>query len=361
MRRLLVTGGAGFIGCNLIQDVLQHEPDVEVVNLDALTYAGALENLEHLPDARRYHFVHGDICDRPLVEDVLRRHQIDTIVHLAAESHVDRSIYGPAAFVRTNIQGTFTLLEAARTVWLEEGRTPTEVVRFHHVSTDEVYGSLAPDEPAFHEATPYRPSSPYAASKAASDHLVRAFGQTYGLPVTLSNCSNNYGPHQFPEKLIPLLLLNAIEGKPFPMYGDGRQIRDWVYVTDHCLALRKILDSGRPGETYHVGGSNQPTNLELALQLCQLLDERLPESPYCPHAGLLRHVPDRPGHDRRYAMDCSKIERELDWRPLETLQSGLRKTVDWYLGNPEWVATIRGRPAYQEWIARNYVARGEPR
>jgi len=361
MMRLLVTGGAGFIGSNLILDVLQHEPDVEVVNLDALTYAGALENLEPLPDTRRYRFVHGDICDRPLVEDVLRRYRIDTIVHLAAESHVDRSIHGPAAFVRTNIQGTFTLLEAARMVWLEEGRAPTEAVRFHHVSTDEVYGSLAPDEPAFHEATPYHPSSPYAASKAASDHLVRAFGQTYGLPVTLSNCSNNYGPRQFPEKLIPLLLLNAIEGNPLPIYGDGRQIRDWVYVTDHCLALRKILDSGRPGETYHVGGSNQPTNLEIALQLCQLLDERLPESPHRPHAGLLRHVPDRPGHDRRYAMDCGKIEGELDWRPLETLQSGLRRTVDWYLANPEWVATIRGRPAYQEWIARNYVGRGEPR
>ena len=359
MKRVLVTGGAGFIGSNLIHDLLQNEPDVELLNLDALTYAGALENLEHLPDARRYRFVQGDICDRALVEDLLRRQQIDTIVHLAAESHVDRSIYGPAAFVRTNIQGTFTLLEAARAIWVDERIAAGEAVRFHHVSTDEVYGSLEPDEPAFHEATPYRPSSPYAASKAASDHLVRAFGQTYGLPVTLSNCSNNYGPRQFPEKLIPLMLLNALEGKPLPIYGDGLQVRDWVFVTDHCRALRLILRHGRPGETYNVGGSNQPTNLEIAEKLCQLLNERLPASPHRPHAKLLRHVPDRPGHDRRYAMDCRKIERELDWRPLETLESGLRKTVEWYLSNPGWVSAIRGRPSYQEWIACNYAGRGE--
>lgn len=359
MRHILLTGGAGFIGSNLVHDLLRHEPDVSLVNLDALTYAGSQENLKDLPAADGYHFIQGDICDRPLVEEILRRHQIDSIIHLAAESHVDRSIHGPAAFVQTNIHGTFSLLEAARKVWLEERRGSPQAIRFHHVSTDEVYGSLEPGEPAFDEGAPYRPNSPYAASKAASDHLVRAYGRTYGLPVTLSNCSNNYGPRQFPEKLIPLLLLNALEGRPMPIYGDGQQVRDWIYVDDHCRALRLILSRGQPGETYHVGGSNQPTNLEIALQLCELLDQRLPESLHRPHAKLLAHVPDRPGHDRRYAMDSTKSERMLGWRPEESLQTGLRKTVDWYLDNPGWVSAIRSRASFQDWIERNYAARGE--
>jgi dTDP-glucose 4,6-dehydratase len=281
-------------------------------------------------------------------------------VHFAAETHVDRSILGPAPFMRTNILGTFALLEAARAEWLHDGRW-TDGVRFHHISTDEVYGSLAPGAPAFREDSPYSPNSPYAASKAAADHLVRAYAHTYNMPVTISNCSNNYGPHQFPEKLLPLILLNALAGKPLPVYGDGRQVRDWLYVEDHCRAIRLVIERGRPGETYNIGGGVQPANLEVVEQMCRLLDEARPQSPHAPHRQLIRFVADRPGHDRRYAMDVGKIERELGWKPAETLSSGLAKTVAWYVQNQEWVQAIQGNPNYQSWMADNYAARGEAR
>jgi dTDP-glucose 4,6-dehydratase len=358
MDHVLVTGGAGFIGSNFVRYLLDAEPAVHLVNLDALTYAGSPLNLEGLPDASRHIFVHGDIADRPLVEDLLRRHRIDTIVHLAAETHVDRSIHGPAAFIRTNIEGTFSLLEAARTVWLEERSLPTDQVRFHHVSTDEVYGALSPDEAPADEDHPYRPTSPYAASKAASDHLVRAYARTYGLPVTVSNCSNNYGPRQFPEKLIPLMILHALAGSPLPVYGDGRQIRDWIHVDDHCEGLLTILRKGRPGETYHVGGGVQVANLDLIRSLCRLLDARLPSSPNRPHERLITFVTDRPGHDRRYALAIDKIESQLGWQPRQSLDSGLARTVDWYLANPAWIEAIQARPSFDAWIERNYAARG---
>ena len=289
----------------------------------------------------------------------MRENRIDTIVHLAAESHVDRSISGPAPFIESNVMGTFSLLEAARTVWLEERVEPLDGLRFHHVSTDEVYGSLEPDAPPFSESTPYAPNSPYAASKASSDHLVRSYAHTYGLPITISNCSNNYGPYQFPEKFIPLMILNAMEGQRLPIYGDGQQIRDWLYVEDHCEAIWKVLKGGGPGETYNVGGDTQPTNLDLAHRLCAMLDELLPESAHVPHASLIEYVADRPGHDRRYAMDNTKIQGELDWAPHETLESGLRKTVEWYLANPDWVRSIRDRPTFKEWYMQNYLERDE--
>lgn len=358
MRNMLVTGGAGFIGSNFVRYLLAHEPALRVVNLDALTYAGSLENLKDLEGQHRHVFVQGDICDRRLVEDLLRRYAIDTIVHFAAESHVDRSILGPAPFIQTNVVGTFTLLEAARLVWLIEKPPQEEPVRFHHVSTDEVYGSLAPGAPACTEDHRYAPNSPYAASKAASDHLVRAYAPTYGLPVTITNCSNNYGPFQFPEKLIPLALLNALEGKAIPLYGDGGQIRDWVYVEDHCAGILCVLKGGRAGETYHVAAGTQRTNLEVVELLCAVLDERLPDSPHVPHYQAIRFVADRPGHDRRYALDIAKIGRELEWHPHTTLQTGLRQTVDWYLAHSEWVQAIRSRPGYQEWLATNYDRRG---
>ncbi len=358
MKNVLVTGGAGFIGSSLVRTLLRNEPAAHVCTLDALTYAGSLENLKDLPDESRHTFVRGDISDRALVEHLLRTRDIDTIVHLAAETHVDRSIHGPAAFVQTNIVGTFTLLEAARAFWLGEGSRSNPVRRFHHVSTDEVYGSLDPDEPAFHEARAYQPNSPYAASKAASDHLVRAYAHTYGLPVTLSNCSNNYGPRQYPEKLIPLMILNAVAGEPLPVYGDGRQVRDWLFVDDHALAIHAVLAGGRVGETYNIGGGSERTNLDLLNQLCVILDELLPQSPHRPHSQLIRFVPDRPGHDRRYAMDTRKIQQELAWSPGESLASGLRKTVAWYLANTGWVEAIRAEPAYQSWMERNYARRG---
>jgi dTDP-glucose 4,6-dehydratase len=358
VNRVLVTGGAGFIGSNFIRHMLVAEPQVQVVNLDALTYAGSPLNLEGLPDVSRHLFVHGDIVDRGLVEGLLRRHHIDTIVHLAAETHVDRSIHGPAPFVRTNIEGTFSLLEAARTVWLEERSVPVEGVRFHHVSTDEVYGDLAPEDKAADEERPYRPNSPYAASKAASDHLVRAYARTYALPVTISNCSNNYGPRQFPEKLIPVMLLQGMAGKPLPVYGDGQQIREWVHVDDHADGMLTILRQGRPGETYHVGSGIQVANLDLIRRLCRLLDDRFPASPNRPHEKLITFVADRPGHDRRYALDIGKIERQLGWRPREDLDRGLARTVDWYLANPAWIEAIQARPSYDAWIERNYAARG---
>jgi dTDP-glucose 4,6-dehydratase len=360
MQNVIVTGGAGFIGSNFIRYLLAAEPEVQVINLDALTYAGSLENLRNLPDPSRYTFVHGDICNRGLVEDLIRHHQVDTIVHFAAETHVDRSILGPEQFIQTNIYGTFTLLEAARQLWLKEKilSDSGHEVRFHHVSTDEVFGTLQPEDPPFSETTPYAPNSPYAASKASSDHLVRAYRHTYGLPVTITNCSNNYGPYQFPEKLIPLMILNALEGKPLPVYGDGQQIRDWLYVEDHCEAIWTVLRKGQVGETYNVGGNNQPANLTIVKTLCSLLDQLLPRSPYTPHEQLIQYVTDRPGHDRRYAMDIAKISRELGWQPRQSLESGLLKTVEWYLEHPEWVAAIRKQEGYQDWLDQNYQKRG---
>jgi dTDP-glucose 4,6-dehydratase len=356
---LLVTGGAGFIGSNFIRFVLQTQPEVFITNLDLLTYAGSLENLKDLPAPGRYSFSKGDIRDQVHVEDILRRDEIDAIVHFAAESHVDRSILGPDAFVQTNILGTFSLLEAARKVWLEERKADSHSVRFHHISTDEVYGSLAADEPAFEETTRYSPSSPYAASKAASDHLVNSYAHTYGLPVTLTNCSNNYGPYQFPEKLIPLMVLNALEGKTLPIYGDGKQVRDWLYVEDHCQAIWLVLQGAQNGESFNVGGNNQPTNLEVVDYICEIMDELLLTSPYCPHASLKITVTDRPGHDRRYAMNTTKIERELGWKPQYELRQGLAKTIHWYLEHPNWVAAIRRQEEYQSWLEKNYEGRKE--
>ena len=347
MKRVLVTGGAGFIGSNFVYFLLGADPSLQIVNLDAMTYAGSLENLKGLP-AERHTFVQGNICDRGLVCDLLRSQQIDTLVHFAAESHVDRSIIDPEVFIQTNVVGTFTLLEAARQVWLAEGSLPLDQVRFHHVSTDEVYGSLKPDAPAFSEATPYAPSSPYAASKASSDHLARSYHHTYGLPVTISNCSNNYGPRQFPEKLIPLMILNALSGKPLPVYGDGQQIRDWLFVTDHCEALHAILSRGVPGETYNIGGDNQPANLTLVETVCDLLDELLPLPE--PRRKLIQFVTDRPGHDRRYAMNISKMKRELGWSPRTSLADGLLATLQWMLANPAWVAAIQKQHVNQTWM-----------
>jgi dTDP-glucose 4,6-dehydratase len=356
MQNVLVTGGAGFIGSNFVRYLQQVEPQAMVVNLDILSYAGSLENLNNLPDPNRHIFTRGDICDRPLVDSLLRQHQIDTIVHFAAETHVDRSIVYPEPFIRTNIHGTFTLLDAARTFWLE-GSGEAEKCRFHHISTDEVFGSLRPQDPAWTETTPYAPNSPYAASKAASDHLVRAYGHTYGLPVTITNCSNNYGPRQFPEKLIPLLIANALHGKPLPIYGDGGQIRDWLFVEDHCDAIWNVLRKGQPGETYNIGGGNQPPNLVVVRTLCEIMDECVPASPYVPHESLIRFVADRPGHDRRYAMDSAKIHRELGWQPRHTLAEGLMKTAEWYLENTEWIQNIQKHPDYQKWLAVNYGGR----
>lgn len=359
MKNILVTGGAGFIGSNFVRYSLAAMPDVCVINLDALTYAGSLENLKKLPDPDRYRFVHGDICDRGLVGDLLRSNSIDTIVHFAAETHVDRSIFDPQPFIQTNIIGTHTLLEAARQIWLSEKLFPPQEVRFHHVSTDEVFGSLQPDGVAFSEITPYAPNSPYAATKAASDHLVRAYHHTYGLPVTITNCSNNYGPYMFPEKLIPLMILNALEGLPLPVYGDGQQIRDWLYVEDHCEAIGMVLQKGIVGETYNIGGNNQPSNLSVIQTICSILDERLPESPHVPHSKLIQFVVDRPGHDRRYAMNIDKIASQLGWRPRFSLETGLRETVTWYLDHSDWVEAIRKQSDYREWIQKNYAKRGE--
>ena len=353
LQRVLVTGGAGFIGSNFVRHLLAARPDVAIVDLDALTYAGSRENLRDLPDPGRHAFVHGDITDRGLVDRLLAEHAIDTIVHFAAESHVDRSITGPGAFVHTNVVGTFTLLDAARAAWRD--RDPA-TVRFHHVSTDEVYGSLAPDDPPVVEGAAYAPRSPYAASKAASDHLVRAYATTYGLPVTISNCSNNYGPYQFPEKLIPLMIVHGVLGKPLPVYGDGLQVRDWLHVDDHCAAIVAILERGAPGATYHVGGGNQPTNLALVRSLCALLDARRPG--HAPHDRLITHVTDRPGHDRRYDLDCGRITRELGWRPRHDLHSGLAATVDWYLAAGAWLAAIRDSDEFRSWMSINYGDRG---
>jgi dTDP-glucose 4,6-dehydratase len=354
MQNILVTGGAGFIGSNFLRYVLNVEAQARVINLDALTYAGSMENLTDFPNPERHTFVHGDICDHDLVKQLLEKYRIDTIVHFAAESHVDRSIVEPEQFIHTNVFGTFTLLEAARRFWLQEKSLGSQVVRFHHISTDEVYGSLAPDAPPFSEYTRYAPKSPYAASKAASDHLIRAYGHTYGLPFTITNCSNNFGPYQFPEKLIPLTILNALEGNSLPVYGDGQQIRDWLYVEDHCEAIWMVLSKGIPGNTYNVGGGNQPANLTVVRSLCEILDEINPNSPHTPHQKLIHLVTDRPGHDRRYAMDTSKIKQQLGWQPGHSLIQGLSKTVRWYIEHPKWVNAIRQKKDYQVWLNKNY-------
>ena len=352
---ILVTGGAGFIGANFVLDWLA-VCDEPVLILDKLTYAGNLENLASLTGDPRHVFVQGDIADRACVDSLFARHRPRAVVHFAAESHVDRSIHGPGEFIRTNVEGTFTLLEAARAYWAALSGEAKAAFRFLHVSTDEVYGSLKPDEPPFAETHPYAPNSPYSASKAASDHLVRAWHHTYGLPVLTSNCSNNYGPFQFPEKLIPLVIVNALAGRPLPIYGDGRQVRDWLYVGDHCRALRRILEAGRPGETYNVGGWNEMTNLEIVHAICARLDALRPRADGAAYATQIVHVADRPGHDRRYAIDARKIERELGWRPEESFASGIARTVAWYLEHGDWVARVQSG-AYREWLSRNYDER----
>ena len=351
---IFVTGGAGFIGSNFVLDWLS-QSDERVINLDALTYAGNLQNLAALRGDARHVFVHGDITDRALTDRLLAEHQPRALLHFAAESHVDRSIHGPGAFMKTNVDGTFTLLEAVRAYWGALEGDAKAAFRFHHVSTDEVYGSLAPGAPAFTETHPYEPNSPYSASKAASDHLVRAWHHTYGLPVVTTNCSNNYGPFHFPEKLIPLMIVNALAGKPLPVYGDGQQIRDWLYVGDHCSAIREVLARGRLGETYNIGGWNEQANIDIVNIVCALLDELRPDRAG-PRARLITHVKDRPGHDRRYAIDARKIERELGWRPKETFATGIRKTVRWYLDNTDWVANVQSG-GYRDWLAANYAAR----
>jgi dTDP-glucose 4,6-dehydratase len=349
---ILVTGGAGFIGSNFVLQWLKRE-DSAVVNLDKLTYAGNPGNLETVAADPRYRFVHGDICDRKLVSDLLLRERPRAVVHFAAESHVDRSIHGPDDFVRTNVNGTFALLEEARAYWTGLGEEQRAGFRFLHVSTDEVYGSLGTDDPPFSETTAYAPNSPYAASKAASDHLVRAYQHTYGLPTLTTNCSNNYGPHQFPEKLIPLVILHAMQGKPIPVYGDGQNVRDWLYVEDHCDAIRTVLARGRVAETYNIGGRNELRNLEVVRTICGIMDELRAGDPVVPHSKLIAMVQDRPGHDRRYAMDAGKIERELGWRPKQTFASGIRKTVEWYLAHEGWIAQVTSG-SYRQWMATQY-------
>jgi dTDP-glucose 4,6-dehydratase len=348
---ILVTGGAGFIGSNLILQRIQQDAR-SIVNLDKLTYAGNLRNLESLANERRYEFVRGDIADRALVRQLLEKHLPAAVVHFAAESHVDRSIRGPDDFIQTNIHGTFALLEEARAYWTALPGEDQARFRFLHVSTDEVYGSLGPADPPFRETTPYAPNSPYAASKAASDHLVRAYHHTYGLPTLTTNCSNNYGRFQFPEKLIPLMILNARDGRPLPVYGDGKNVRDWLYVEDHCEAIALVLQRGRSGETYNIGGHNEKPNLEIVHAICDLVDEMSPH-PGPSRRELITYVKDRPGHDRRYAMDASKIERELGWKPKETFETGLRKTVRWYLENEAWVRDVTSG-SYRQWIATHY-------
>ena len=348
---ILVTGGAGFIGSNFILQRIE-EGTGQVVNLDKLTYAGNLRNVDSISSDRRYEFVHGDIGDRELVRRLLERCQPSAIVHFAAETHVDRSIRGSDDFIRTNVDGTFALLEETRAYWSGLSDNARNHFRFLHVSTDEVYGSLGPNDPPFSETTPYAPNSPYSASKAASDHLVRAYHHTYGLPTFTTNCSNNYGRFQFPEKLIPLMILNAREGKPLPVYGDGKNVRDWLFVEDHCAAISKVLDQGRPGETYNIGGWNEKRNLEVIETICDIVDEVAPRDG-APRKELVTFVKDRPGHDRRYAMDARKIERELGWRPKETFESGIRKTVRWYLENEDWIRDVTSG-AYRQWIAAHY-------
>jgi dTDP-glucose 4,6-dehydratase len=353
---ILVTGGAGFIGSNFVLDWLALV-GTPVVNLDKLTYAGNLQNLVSVERLPAYHFEQGDICDPPFLDRLLDRYQPRAILHFAAESHVDRSLSGPEAFVRTNVEGTFRLLEATRSYLAKCSPQDGSKFRFLHVSTDEVYGTLRPQDPPFEETTAYAPNSPYAASKAASDHLVRAYVHSYGLPAVTTNCSNNYGPYQFPEKLLPLMINHAVAGKPLPVYGDGQQVRDWLYVGDHCSALRAVLERGEIGETYNIGGCNEQANLDTIELLCSLLDEMMPNSLHVPHRNLISFVTDRPGHDRRYAINAAKIERELGWRPVETFASGLRRTVQWYLAHQDWVEQVTSG-AYRQWIDLNYAHRG---
>jgi len=351
---ILVTGGAGFIGSNFVLDWLVDPTAKGVVNLDKLTYAGNLATLESLKDDVRHIFIQGDICDKELVTKLLKEFQPRAIINFAAESHVDRSIHGPAEFVQTNVLGTFNLLECAREHWNNLDEDAKMEFRFHHVSTDEVYGSLSATDPAFAETHPYQPNSPYSASKAASDHLVRAWFHTYGFPVVTTNCSNNYGPYHFPEKLIPLVILNALNGKPLPIYGDGQQVRDWLYVGDHCSAIREVLKKGRLGETYNIGGWNEKANIEVVQTICKILDELKPRADSRPYIDQITYVKDRPGHDRRYAIDAGKIEQELGWRPVETFETGIRKTVQWYLDNPVWIdGVVSG--SYRDWLQKQYT------
>ena len=349
---ILVTGCAGFIGSNFVHTWLANR-DEPVVNLDRLTYAGNLENLASLEGDARHIFVHGDIGDRELVGQLLATHRPRAVLNFAAESHVDRSIHGPGEFIQTNVVGTFNLLESVRAYWSALPAAERESFRFLHVSTDEVYGTLLPNDPPFSETNPYEPNSPYAASKASSDHLVRAWHHTYGLPVLTTNCSNNYGPYHFPEKLIPLVILNALNGKPLPIYGDGQQVRDWLYVVDHCHAIARVLEDGRVGETYNIGGWNEKANLDVVRTICARLDEVRPRADSKPYAGQITYVKDRPGHDRRYAIDAHKIEHELGWKPQETFESGIRKTVQWYLDNPRWIAGVTSGD-YRNWIGKHY-------
>lgn len=351
---LLVTGGAGFIGANFVLDWLAAS-DEPVINLDKLTYAGNPETLASLHGDARHQLVQGDIGDAALVSRLLAEHKPRAVVNFAAESHVDRSIHGPGEFIQTNIVGTFRLLESVRAYWAELPEADKKAFRFLHVSTDEVYGTLSQNEPAFAETHRYEPNSPYSASKAASDHLVRAWHHTYGLPVLTTNCSNNYGPYHFPEKLIPLMIVNALAGKPLPVYGDGMQVRDWLYVKDHCSAIRRVLEAGRLGETYNVGGWNEKPNIEIVQTVCTLLDELRPKADGTRYASQITYVTDRPGHDRRYAIDARKLEAELGWKPAETFETGIRKTVAWYLANPEWVAHVQSG-AYREWVQKQYSA-----
>ncbi len=350
---ILVTGGAGFIGSNFILDLLVNPYAEGVVNLDKLTYAGNLITLKSLSLDNRHIFVQGDIGDYQLVLSLLKKHQVRAVVNFAAESHVDRSIHGPCDFIQTNVVGTFNLLEAVRAYWSELPDSAKADFRFLHVSTDEVYGSLSPIDPAFTESNPYEPNSPYSASKAASDHLVRAWHHTYGLPMLTTNCSNNYGPYHFPEKLIPLAILNALAGKPLPIYGDGQQIRDWLYVKDHCSAIRRVLDAGKLGETYNVGGWNEKPNIDVVNTICSILDELRPKPDGSSYASQITYVQDRPGHDRRYAIDATKLERELGWKPAETFDTGIRKTVQWYLDNQEWTDGVLSG-SYRDWLKKQY-------
>ena len=354
MKTWLVTGGAGFIGSNFVLQQ-RHDNSARIVNLDKLTYAGNLTNLSSLRQDADHIFQHGDIGNRELVHSLLTQFRPHAVIHFAAESHVDRSIHSPETFIETNVVGTFRLLDEVRHYWEGLPELEQKTFRFLHISTDEVYGSLRPDDPAFTETTPYRPNSPYAASKAASDHLVRAYHETYGLPVLITNCSNNYGPWQFPEKFIPLMILNALKGKKLPIYGDGQNVRDWLYVTDHCEAVRLVLEKGRIGECYNIGGRCEKTNLEVVSELCAILDELFPDSGFAPHSSLITFVPDRPGHDRRYAMDISKIHQELGWTPKESFQSGLARTVRWYLDNPQWLEAVTSG-AYRQWLKLHYGA-----
>ena len=349
---ILVTGGAGFIGSNFVLDWVRTvgEP---VINLDVLTYAGNVKNLETIEGSNLHHFVRGSIADGALIGDLLRQHNVRAVVHFAAESHVDRSISGPAPFFETNVMGTLALLEAAKGYWSGLGGAEKDAFRFLHVSTDEVYGTLAPDEAPFAETNPYKPNSPYAASKASSDHVVRAYHETFGLPILITNCSNNYGPYQFPEKLIPLVIHNALKGKALPIYGDGLQVRDWLYVGDHCSAIRRVLEAAKPGETYNVGGDNQKTNIEVVRRICALLDKKRPKTDGTSYADQITYVTDRPGHDRRYAIDPTKIGNELGWKPAENFESGIEATIDWYLDHADWVEDVTSG-GYRAWIQKQY-------